>query len=76
LLHTILQAVIDAEAAEHIGAEPHERTDHHELPARSPTTLRSWPLPTRSTGWFVSARVGNYQSSPILGPLMSQLWVK
>ncbi len=27
LLHTILQALIDAEAAEHIGADPHERTD-------------------------------------------------
>src|SRR5450759_1189031 len=27
LLHTILQALIDAEAAEHIGADPHERTE-------------------------------------------------
>ena len=27
LLHTILQTLIDAEAAEHIGADPHERTD-------------------------------------------------
>jgi len=27
LLHTILQALIDAEAAEHIGADPYERTD-------------------------------------------------
>ena len=27
LLHTILQALIDAEAAEHIGADQHERTD-------------------------------------------------
>jgi putative transposase len=27
LLHTILQALIDAEAAEHIGADLHERTD-------------------------------------------------
>jgi len=27
LLHTILQALIDAEAAEHIGADPHQRTD-------------------------------------------------
>jgi putative transposase len=27
LLHTILQALIDAEAAAHIGADPHERTD-------------------------------------------------
>jgi putative transposase len=27
LLHTILQALIDAEAAEHIGADPQERTD-------------------------------------------------
>jgi putative transposase len=27
LLHTILQALIDAEAAQHIGADPHERTD-------------------------------------------------
>ena len=34
LLHTILQALIDAEAAQHIGADPHERTD-----AR--TTLRN-----------------------------------
>ena len=27
LLHTILQALIDAEAAQHIGADPHERTE-------------------------------------------------
>jgi transposase-like protein len=27
LLHTILQALIDAETARHIGADPHERTD-------------------------------------------------
>src|SRR5664280_1756783 len=27
LLHTILQALIDAEAAKHIGADPHQRTD-------------------------------------------------
>jgi putative transposase len=27
LLHTILQALIDAEAAAHIGADPHERTE-------------------------------------------------
>jgi Transposase, Mutator family len=27
LLHTILQALIDAEAAQHIGVDPHERTD-------------------------------------------------
>src|ERR1039458_6261480 len=27
LLHTILQALIDAQAAEHIGADPHQRTD-------------------------------------------------
>ena len=27
LLHRILQVLIDAEAAEHIGADPHERTD-------------------------------------------------
>ncbi len=26
-LHTILQALIDAGAAEHIGADPHQRTD-------------------------------------------------
>jgi hypothetical protein len=25
---------------------------------------------------FVSARVGNYQSNQILGPLLSQLWVR
>ena len=34
LLHTILQALIDAEAAQHIGADPHERTDTR-------TTLRN-----------------------------------
>ena len=27
VLHTILQALIDAEAAEHIGADPHERIE-------------------------------------------------
>ena len=27
LLHTILQALVDAEASQHIGADPHERTD-------------------------------------------------
>jgi putative transposase len=27
LLHTMLQALIDAEATAHIGADPHERTD-------------------------------------------------
>ena len=27
LLHSILKALIDAEAAQHIGADPHERTD-------------------------------------------------
>jgi putative transposase len=27
LLHTILQDLIDAEAAEHIGADPYEHTD-------------------------------------------------
>jgi len=25
---------------------------------------------------FVSSRVGNYQSSPWVGPLLSQMWVK
>ena len=34
LLHTILHALIDAEAAQHIGADPHERTDTR-------TTLRN-----------------------------------
>ena len=27
LLHTILQALVDAEASQHIGADPHERTE-------------------------------------------------
>ncbi len=35
LLHTILQALIDAEAAEHIGADPHQRPD-------TSRTYRNW----------------------------------
>ena len=68
LLHTILQGLIDAEAAQHIGADPHERTE-------SRTTLRngtrdktvsttagvsSWLSASGwskvSTGWSVTGR--------------------
>ena len=34
LLHTMLQALIDAEATAHIGAGPHERTDTPHHPAQ------------------------------------------
>ena len=44
LLHTILQALIDAEAAEYIGADPHERTDAH-------TTYRNGGSTWRCMRW-------------------------
>jgi ABC-type transport system substrate-binding protein len=34
------------------------------------------PLVNELEDTLVSARVGNYQSSPELGPLLSQLWVR
>jgi len=45
LLHTILQALIDAEASAHIGADPHERFDartthRNGTPARRPSRPR------------------------------------
>ena len=44
LLHTILQALIDAEAAEHIGADPNQRTDARKT-YRNGTRTRRWPRP-------------------------------
>jgi ABC-type oligopeptide transport system substrate-binding subunit len=35
-----------------------------------PIFNQSWP------GYFVSARVGNYQESPSTGPLLDQIWLQ
>lgn len=43
LLLTMLQAVIEAEAAAHIGAGPHERTDTRTTQRNG--TRRSWSRP-------------------------------
>jgi YVTN family beta-propeller protein len=34
------------------------------------------PIFNRSSTVFVSARVGNYQESPVYGPLLDQIWVR
>ena len=34
------------------------------------------PIYNRSSTMFVSARVGNYQESPVYGPLLDQIWVR
>jgi len=34
------------------------------------------PIYDRSSTMFVSARVGNYQESPVYGPLLDQIWVR
>ena len=34
------------------------------------------PIFNRSSTMFVSARVGNYQESPVYGPLLDQIWVR
>jgi len=34
------------------------------------------PIFNRSLTMFVSARVGNYQESPVYGPLLDQIWVR
>jgi ABC-type transport system substrate-binding protein len=34
------------------------------------------PIFNRSATVFVSARVGNYQESPVYGPLLDQIWVR
>jgi Transposase, Mutator family. len=44
LMHTILQALIAAEEAEHIGADPHERTDARTT-YRNGTRTRRCPRP-------------------------------
>ena len=34
------------------------------------------PINNRSSTMFVSARVGNYQESPVYGTLLDQIWVR
>jgi peptide/nickel transport system substrate-binding protein len=34
------------------------------------------PLLTPNKGYLVAKRVGNYQYSPVYGPLLDQLWVR
>ena len=34
------------------------------------------PLHTIGVAGFVSSRVGNYQQSPVYGPLLDQMWVR
>ena len=31
---------------------------------------------TEESAGFVSSRVGNYQASPVYGPLVDQMWVR
>ena len=68
LLHTILQALIDAEAAQHIGADPHERTDTR-------TTMRNGTrdktISTTSgdlTVKIAKTRTGSFFPSPLMIP--------
>jgi YVTN family beta-propeller protein len=44
---------------------------------RTVTDQAPWvPILNQAATTFVSARIGNYQESPIYGPLLDQLWVR
>ena len=44
---------------------------------RTVTDQAPWvPILNQAATTFVSARIGNFQESPIYGPLLDQLWVR
>jgi len=41
-----------------------------------PVTVTLCPDRQRRTAGFVSSRAGDYQESPVYGPLLDQIWVR
>ena len=71
---------VDARIAEAAGLEVSDPVSADDMWAQLDRTLTdeaaTVPLGNPQNRVLVSARVGNYQSHPLWGPLLDQLWVR